>query len=238
MVKSPRNFYVFDSSHWAQNNAILPAAHGIQGGAHIIECILNLRRRWINMDAGWRLPFYIYGDANNYIQFFNGANMYTIWIRDATGNTAYNIYKSMMDFDVITFLLQGASTKIMFDGQIIITDPAGRCPNFNGINIDMRIASFAAGHVAPHNICGFRWNNYSAGALPAGSEDEARKRSVNPWSRSTIFGDANLRLEYLLDSLVPDASLVIPNRANPGVGDLTITPAGAWSTVRKAWRTP
>jgi hypothetical protein len=189
------------------------------------------------MDAGGKRPLYMAGAPNDIIQIFNNTDRYILWIQDATGISQYALYKGLFGFSIMTIIIQGASTKVALDGAPMISDPGGRCPNFNGLNIDTRLAWFAASS-GTHDLCALRLWNYPGGALPAGWETEVHKRCTNPWDRSPTFGDANLRLEYLLNEDIADASLVIPNSANPGVGDLTIAPAGQWQNVRELWRQP
>ena len=229
--RPPDTWYKFDAPHYAANWGF--GGHGIQGGAHIIEALLPLYQ-YYNCPTSQN-PIYIRDVTNtHYIAFrtIGSPVRYETRVEDASGARDYYIYKQLFDFDVVHVVIEGSTTRVFVDGQRVVLDTAGKAPDYSGVNAKVQLAGTLPGHTTM-----MRHWNYPAGSLPAGWEDELKKRVQSPWQRSPVFMDANLFLEYLLNSDIPDASPVIPNSANPGVGDLTITPAATFINSREVWRT-
>jgi len=231
MIKPDQTHYSFMDGYYGEMTI---EDVGFGNNYYIVEAICDLKRQ--NDVLQNKIFFRIRKDNSNYISIIIpiGLNLYDVMIEDAGGASQYYIYRNLYNFNIVHIVLNtNTSTSVYIDGQRIHYDiNTPRIPDLSGNLADINMAG--ADTTITHNICGLRvWNPT---ALPVGWEDELKLRVMNPWDRSTLFGDANLKIEYLLNEDVNPASFVIPNSANPGTGDLTITPAGMFEDTVQEYK--
>ena len=237
-LRPDKTYYVGNAQSMAYNEGI--NGHGIQSGAFLVQVMFPIGEKYQHHMLN--VPFLIADSTMQHrIHAYTtaGWNRYAIAVFDASGSREYEIHPNLYSVSQFLIAIEGATTKVYADGNLIALDASGKTPVYTGLPLWITQGGWRIGMTgfkSTYHVPLIRLWNYPGGSLPSGWEDEARKMVRNPWPRSVVYGDANLFMEYLWNSDVPDASAVIPNSANPGVGDLTIEPAGTFINARKEWR--
>uniref|UniRef100_A0A7C3SQQ1 Uncharacterized protein n=1 Tax=Dictyoglomus turgidum TaxID=513050 RepID=A0A7C3SQQ1_9BACT len=199
-------------------------------GYYIIEVIGNLsNRRYRNNPSFYERMFRLVQAANAYnvVDFISSTNNYYQfelgWSIPGNGMTNPLIYPGLFGFQVLCAVIAPGAFRLYLSGQKIVevtgtgtTDLSGNCHLFINAASDSGAKNF--------DVCSFRIWNF-ASSLPSGWEDEVKRRAMNPWGRSKVFGDSNLKGEWQIDEDNPydDGTYFwIINKANPGVGNLQL----------------
>lgn len=224
-------YYHLGESHYAGNGSIL--GHGIAGGAHILEIIMDLQWNYIRHGSDSHFVFLVdAGVGPIFLRQVAGKDYYELGLGKWAG---YYIYKNLFPFNVLHIAMDGTNYAYVDGQQIVYDTGAGPPPDYTGTWPGFYLGG-DPWYTFRHHVPGFRFWNYPAGTLPTNWESEVQRRAHSPWQSSSIFGTPPL--EWLMNDDIAGGSLIIPCTGSAGaVGDLTIVPGAPFANVRQEWKT-
>uniref|UniRef100_A0A7C3SQR2 Uncharacterized protein n=1 Tax=Dictyoglomus turgidum TaxID=513050 RepID=A0A7C3SQR2_9BACT len=240
MKKPDKNYYVFKPGWIGYASS---ANLGINSSEHqfILELYLDWKVSLRFYPTGFGI-FEIVGQTGQDITFYDRTehpHQHCVQIYDKNIWSTFRIHHNVSDFSVITILINNLSVYIYIDGIKLMVGTIINLLDFSGNGMKLFNCGYSVNQRFANFLYGVRIWSYN-NSMPSLSECEKEivKRARNPWQRSRVFGDSNLKAEWLLNEDIPINSTVIPNSANPGVGDLPIYPSNTWGNVRQLYKMP